>query len=414
MKKVFLLLTVLLCFAVCVCADLVQQPVSRVAPEDFCIMPWNVWAETEFLPEQYEDIFKDMYDCGFNVSGLTTMEYLGVAKKYGLKTQVLSDVEMKGDTPKDAEKWAAETKKHLGGNLDNVFQVHIMDEPFVKHIPRMRAYGQACKKILGVKPYINLNPNYAVKEVIGDSYEKYCDDLITGCGMDFISYDNYSVYNETGLAEDRFYSNLEEMSKVARKHNVHFMNVILGVGHFNYAIPTQESINVQGFSSIAYGAKGLSYFTICPPQRGDFRGSAYDRYGSRTPVWYYIRNMNFAIHNLWPYMKGLKHINVCHFGNVPKGSKGMESSINLKEFKASSPVGEANAVIGEFVSPEGVPYVMVVNKSLTHSLFMDKISFKNGKNITHIMDVSRKDPMRPLAGEDFWLAPGYGALLKAE
>ncbi|MBQ0105806.1 MAG: hypothetical protein KBT47_07205, partial [Armatimonadetes bacterium] len=323
MKK-FLLIFIFAVMAAAVYGDLPQEPMQRVSPEDFCIMPWNLWAETEFQPEDYDLICKEMSECGFNVTGMIQPQFAHYAEKYKLKTQLLFDrPPVENNFEENAKKWAENIKNTADKSiLENAFQIHVRDEPFIDDLEEMSAYRKACKHILGVRPYINFNPNKCPKEVIGDSYETYCDSFIKGAELDFISYDRYALYNDTGLDEDKFYCNLEEIRKVALKNNVRFMNVILSVQHFNYGRPDDVSIALQGFSSLAYGAKGLSYFTLIAPARGDFRNSPYDRYGHRTDLWYAIRNMNFAIHNLSPTYCRLKNINVFHVGNIPEMGRG--------------------------------------------------------------------------------------------
>ena len=49
---------------------------------------------------------------------------------------------------------------------------------------------------------------------------------------------------------------------------------------------------------MAYGGRGLSYYTYVVPIYADCGDAAYDKYGFKTPVWTYIAHMNYAIHNI--------------------------------------------------------------------------------------------------------------------
>ena len=61
----------LLCLSVCVFADLLTEPKVKCTPEEFCIMPWNAWHEFDWNEGQYDDIMREMSECGFNVCGIT-------------------------------------------------------------------------------------------------------------------------------------------------------------------------------------------------------------------------------------------------------------------------------------------------------------------------------------------------------
>lgn len=422
MKKLFLLLGLLLAgVSLFAAPDIIQEPKERMDPNVFSIMPWggNV---SEGDKVDYETYFQDIYDCGFNVGGFLDVSQIKTAKAHNIMASVyasgLMDESIK-DTKAQGIDWANKIKAKIPKeDLGNIYQIYVRDEPWLKDIEKVKNYSNAIKDIVGCRPYVNLMPDYAGKEIVGADYDEYCDRIIQGCGLDYVSYDNYSLFESIGLDEDRFYSNIEYISRAARKNKVIFVNIILSIAHFNYAEPNDYSIHVQGWSTLAYGGRGLSYFLLHDPKLGNYRGCAYDRYGSKTPLWYVIRNMNFAIHNLMPYYKDLEWINSFHIGNIPKEGRGKESAMIIKNLDLGFQIKldeEPNVLVGEFIGKkDNKEYAIIVNKSGKYSVKVNNIEFNKGKKVTHISDYSINNPERDFAGEDMWLAPGHGCLLRAD
>lgn len=422
--KIFFLSFMVLILSACVFAENVtQEPEVRCDPSVFSIMPWGSWV-SEGDRKDYDAFFAEIYECGFNLTGFMPADKVALAKKHGLKTSVEDSSDVNYETEelnKRYTDWAVKLKEKIGAeNLADVFQVYVRDEPWIKDAPVISAQSNAVINVIGCKPYVNLNPNYAPEGVFeGKDYDYYLDKFLTECRLDYISYDNYSFFAGRGLDEDRFYGNIESIRNAALKHKVDFVNIILSIAHFNYAEPNDYSIKLQGWSTLAYGGRGLSYFTFSNIGHGNYRYSAYYRNGSRTPLWYSIRDMNYSIHNIMPWYKDLECVNVFHVGNVPKGCKGIESAKVVKAVSCN--IGglaqtddQPNFLVGEFVGKDGNEYAIIVNKDPKLSINIDNFEFKNGKKLSQIRDVCISNKEAPFTGEARWLAPGQGVLLKGE
>lgn len=423
MKKLLIAILIMLLSSNAFCV--IQQPTSRCDANTFSIMPWG-GQMSEGPITDVDEYYRDVYDMGFNVTGFAGPDRLAAAKKYNLMTAVqykplsnttIGDIK---DPAKSSVEWATELKEKLGDNLSNVYQVYIIDEPALKDAKAVSAYANACKNIIGVRPYVNLYPNYS-SALVGVDYKEYLDKFLTDCPVDYVSYDNYSLFQEIGLDEDRFYSNIEAIRDAAKRHNVIFVNIILSVGHFNYSDPNDYSIAVQAWSTLAYGGKGLSYFTIRTPLNTAYRYSAYDRIGNRTSVYYDIQRTNFAIHNIMPYYKDLTCINTFHMGNVPEGCLDFKSSKNLKKLDViihKKPKGtdpKPNILVGEFKGADGKDYVIIVNKDQKWNCWIQDIEFNKGKKITLIKDWNYENKEVPFGDkENKWIVPGHGLLLRCD
>jgi hypothetical protein len=287
----------------------------------------------------------------------------------------------------------------------NVYSMYIKDEPNASLFPRLNLWAEAIRS-QGILPYINLFPDYASDEQLGSKgYEAHLDEFVNTCHPKYISYDNYSLYDDHTLNEDRFYGNLETVRKKSQQYGIPFWNVILGNTHFHYAEPSPATLAIQVYSTLAYGGKGVGYFTHYAPALGNYRLAAIDQEGYRTVTWELIRSINLQIHELAPIYCTLKNVNVFHTGNVPKNAQGIATARHLES------IGEGNLLVGEFVDPAGNPYLFVVNKDILKSVQL-KISFRKKGKIRLVSPYGNGKV--PFEGEQDWLAPGAGALLTVE
>jgi hypothetical protein len=382
---------------------------NRINARDFTILPWGgmplldcpgaFWGSTDDV----DSVMRDLWECGFNTTGFAPASYVPYAKKYGLSV-ILEDHRIGADIPK--EEAEAASREFLAPYKDDptVYGVCLRDEPNMKDFPNL---GKWVKAVLDADPdklpYINLFPNCVSVDQLGTpDYLEYVDKFVEICRPKFLSYDCYSLYEHRGLDINRFYSNLEIMRTKGIEHNLPFWHIILGNSHFYYLEPTQASIYVQGYSSLAYGVRGISYFTYYSPISGNYRLGGIDQFGNRTSTWEYVRMMNLQIHMLAPVYLTLKSINVFHHPDVPAVCRSIRHSMLLDE------VHGKDLLVGEFEGPGGTPYAMVVNKSLTESTTLG-ITFKKKGTVRLTCAYTGKD--MDFSGEHCWLAPGQGMLL---
>jgi hypothetical protein len=387
---------------------------DRVSAQDFTILPWggmpaigsggSFWSSAQSM----DDAVRDLWECGFNTTGFCGPDWIEPARKYKIAV-ILQNSKIGGDIPyRQAVK---EVRELIGEHVDDpaVLGVCLRDEPIVRDYPHLAKWAKAVLAVAPNQlPYINLLPNYdgIVPYLGAESYDDYLDKFVAVCNPKFLSYDNYSLFERRGLDADRFYSNLEAMRAAALRHKLPFWNIILGNAHFTYSEPTQASISVQVYSSLAYGVRGLSYFTYYSPIIGNYRLAAIDHFNNRTPTWNYVRYANLQMHKLMPHYLKLKSINVFHYPNIPAGCQGLQTSKVLAELKGN------DLLVGEFMGPRSTPYVMVVNKSLTDSTHFG-VKFKKTEDKAPVKSIcSYTGEELGFEGENCWLAPGQGMLLK--
>ncbi len=370
----------------------------RLDASEFTIMPWGPtpWDEQRDTPE----VFELLRECGFNHAGFVAEKHLDRAQSSGLKAMVYEPSMAFGDdTPADeitsrVKAVVARTKDHPA-----VQGYYLRDEPMPVSFPTLAVAREAIADLAPrALAYINLLPTYGSNPV----YMDYLTTYVETVKPNFLSYDHYALM-DNGTLRDGYFQNLEAMRDVSLKSNLPFWNIVLGNRHFTYAKPSLEGLRFQAYTTLAYGAKGLSYFTYFAPHIGNYELAAIDQFGNKTPTWDMLRNVNLQIHAIGQVYKGLKSVNVFHAPTPPRDCKGLETSRFVAEI-SGGPV-----CVGEFEGADAQPYILVVNTDL-HAAFPLSLKLKTPGTVEMISPYTGQ-PV-PWAGEQNWLSPGQGVLLK--
>ncbi len=375
-----------------------KAEVKPLAAEDFLLMPWG-WSPGN------AQVLKDIKDCGFNMAGFVAPEFVRLVEKAGLKcfvddpnvsTQVWSTEMTDAEIAKRVEAMVSKFKDN-----PTVYGYYLIDEPIAPLFPNLARWSDAVKKAdPKATPYINLLPIGAQGPGSKD-YEDYIEQYVKVIRPSYISYDHYTLYDD-GSVRPSLYMNLEVMRKMSLRYRIPFWNIVLANSHFHCADVTQGGLNLQVYATLAYGGRGISYFTYFAPLVGNYRNAAVDQFLNKTQTWDMMRQINLQIHQLAPTYLKLRSVNVFHNQDVPEGCKGMDSSKFLAE------VGGGNFLVGEFEGHDGTPFVMVVNKDI-HKSTGFHVKFKDAGAV--MMTSPYTGETKPFGGENGWLSPGSGVLL---
>ena len=351
-------------------------------------------------------VLKRMRECGVTVAGFVSPASLDACRDAGLKAIVddprTSNYDWTKVDPAAArskvESLVKEVRDHPA-----VYGYLLRDEPSAAMFPGLAAVADAVKEFHpGAWPYINLFPNYAEPGQLGTpDYESHIKAFVETCRPPVLSYDHYAMM-DGGRLREGYFANLETMRKAGLEHEIPFWNIVLTTAHFNYREATDADLRFQVYTSLAYGARGIAYFTYFSPAIGNFRMGPVDQFGNETPTWGKLRNVNLQVARLAPTLLKLRSDAVYHFGEVPKGGRGPDERSLIAD--VAGPM-----LVGEFTHEDGDRYVMIVNKSAVESRTclprlrtpsaMEKVSPYTGR-------------VEPYGGEGVWLAPGQGVLLR--
>jgi hypothetical protein len=381
--------------------DSPNAPTARVAPETFAIFPWDTLKSS---PEAYQDA----KECGFNLAGFAHAEDLDAIAAAGLQCFVSDPaIKIRGaeDASDDAIAAVAKDVVARTGKHPATFGYHLIDEPNRALVPLVARWAKAFQAAAPDRvAYTNFLPIHGAgtpgaREA---EYEKYLTDYLEAVKPRAFSFDQYGLMAD-GTLRSTYYQCLEVVRRASMKTGVPYWHVALANAHFNYAEPTPATFRFQVFASLAYGARGLGWFTYINRDRGNYRSAAINLAGRRTPTWDMLRDANLAAQRLAPVYTTLKSVNVFHHPTAPLGCRGLADSRFVADVRGTGPF-----VVGEFEDPQGRPALVVVNGDLARSTQMTVVPKEKCK-ILRVSALTGKT--RPWGAEDEWLAPGQGLLL---
>lgn len=264
-------------------------------------------------------------------------------------------------------------------------------------------------------PYVNLFPTYASKEQLGaETYEHHVDEFCRLVKPKMISYDHYALMAD-GTTRPDYFTNLAIIRKQAIKHRTPFTYILLSVPHGPYADPNGAQIRWQVSTALAYGAKGLMYFTYMTPDdpQWNYHDAIIDANGKPTEKYEIAKKVNGEVLKLGPTLMRLRSTAVYHTGQLPDDCKPLPEDGLIKAIKG----GEF--VVGQFLSDDNHKYAMIVNRSYEKGASA-KIVFSQKTAVYETSPVSGKEQAINLSSHDslcVWdvrFKPGEGKLIRIE
>ncbi|WP_219973470.1 hypothetical protein [Rubrobacter xylanophilus] len=225
----------------------------------------------------------------------------------------------------------------------------------------------------GLLPYINVWPSYASLHALGTgSYERYLELYLSVVRPPVLSFDHYPLLSGGGITGDYFY-NWAVIRRFSLRAGIPTWVFIQSVGFEGRAVglaprrtPDGPELLWQVNVALAYGAKGIQYFTYWTPENTPtspvrFGSALVSRDGRRTPLYGHARDVNSYLKSVGRVLLPLVSESVVHAGErrLPRGASGFRRDGWLHSV-AGSPV-----ILGRFRRPghRNVRYLLVVNRS---------------------------------------------------
>jgi len=241
----------------------------------------------------------------------------------------------------------------------------ITDEPGVEKFDRLAVVNQyLLKKDPKHLPYINLLPNYAGGEWKHPAYEATVARYIDVVKPALVSWDHYRQMFEGG-DENFYWHNLEAIRRLCSKANLPYNQIIVSLKHMGYRECSEADLRWQVYTSLAYGSRGIQYFTYWDVKELAWAGApAIMTLDGRRDVKYeYVKRINHRIAALGPTLVNLTLTGAYCSGPMPPGGQPLVADAPVKNMEGGP------MLVGCFQDAKGLPYVMVVNRS-----FRDRIT----------------------------------------
>lgn len=361
-------------------------PAAEWEPKQFPISFWCGPPDSFITVERY----KEVSQAGFNYlmppcEGRATVErnykILDTARETGLKA-FISDERMPlsitgvADAKSRLDAIVRDYAKHTA--LAGYF---LTDEPGEAAFPGLGEVVAYLREIDPKHPaYINLFPNYASAEQLGvPTYTRYLSDFRTVVQPFVISYDHYHFLK--GSDRPTFFSNLSAVRTASRAADVPFWQIVLSIPHGPYRSLTEAEKRWEAFQTLAYGGKGVLYFTYWQPadKSFDWGPPIILKDGTRTPQYEEVKRINHEVQAVGKYLLTATPGAVTLVGEAP-GDDGKTQQI---ESRAGVPVrvsGPAPLTIGTFLRDTHI-YVLVANRDYKKPVSADSVFTSSGKSI---------------------------------
>jgi len=292
-------------------------PPDEWAPKEFPISFWCGPPEGFITVERYREVAS----AGFNYlmppcEGRATPErnrkILDTARAAGLKA-FLADERMPlaitgaPDARERLDAIVADYAKHPA--FAGYF---LTDEPSAGAFPGL---GEVVAYLRQKDPkhpaYINLFPNYASEQQLGTpTYDLHVEQYIRTVRPFAVSYDHYHFLKD----RDRpgFFANLDSVRRLSIEHGLPFWQIVLSVPHLAYRPLTEAEKRWEAMQTLAYGGKGLMYFTYWTPpgSPGEWGPALIARDGARTPQYEEVRRINADVRAIGRYLLNARSLSV--------------------------------------------------------------------------------------------------------
>lgn len=203
---------------------------------------------------------------------------------------------------------------------------------------------------------------YAINQDIEPfSYEDHVNRWVR-TDPDVVLFDYYPYYYN-GTVSGEFYNNLEIVRRQALAGELDFWTFVQSVGIGTWLRPpTQNDMRHNIYTNLAYGSKGLIYFTYWHPVYDGFVDSIINPSGNQNPSYGWARDLNAEVLNLGDTLNRLESVAVYHTGAVPPHTEQLPSSYFWQPDDLDD-----SWIISAFKDENGRDYMMVVNRDVGQS-----------------------------------------------
>ena len=241
-------------------------------------------------------------------------------------------------------------------------------------------------------PFGNLLPYFMeIDNPRKEEYVQILNKILKETKVPFIGYDQYSqCFDEYAHPEEgirSYFYGLDKYQEITKKNNTSFIISLLSVGHWNYHVPTEDDIRWQIYTSLAHGARGITWFYFLQDDHDySYRGAPYTNFGlKKTPMFDIIARQQYLFKVAYEeQFNKMELVDVYHINDPLYLGKKVEKDDNF-------------SLKTDRDFPVIVSYYQEINGNKKY------LSFVNGsQKFSNLLRITFKGEKK----EDLWLAPG--------
>jgi hypothetical protein len=323
----------------------------------------GAWTQKEFLvtfwfpPPATDAALARVAAEGFNMTWATTEADLDVAARHHLRAMLQSDL------IKPAVLDSPVQRQQLDALIDRVKHHPALEAYFLEDEPGAAAFPALGKLVAYLRErdpvhlaYINLFPTYASEQQLGVSadaaerarvgyplnfagvgtddrtvlrYREHLKRFVEVVKPSLLSYDHYHFLqpDKNGKPVDgqQYFLNLALIRMAALEANLPFVNTIQTGRHLDgWREPTASEMRWLIFTTLAYGGRGISYFTYWGPRGAFYVG------GEPSPLLKPVARLNNEMANLGPALLKLQSVAVYHTASLPYGTEAIPTNAPIQ------------------------------------------------------------------------------------
>jgi hypothetical protein len=166
--------------------------------------------------------------------------------------------------------------------------INLFDEPGPPKFATLAKYVAAMRQLApAALPYVNLLPSNDINYVRG---------FVQTVAPSIVSFDRYPLRLDGD--DPGWFGNLQIVRTVGLEAGIPYWVFIQSIKYAGHRMPTAAELSWQIAIALAYGYKGIQYFTYWTPDPA--RGEAFEPAlitveGERTPLWYAAKEINPAL-----------------------------------------------------------------------------------------------------------------------
>lgn len=274
-------------------------------------------------PPLTDAVAEQMSNGGWNLAWCAEKE-LDVARRHGLRAQLTDALLSPKSLADPAQREKLDSLVARVRSHPALYAYFLTDEP---NASQFAALGELVAYLKERDPahlaYINLFPTYATNDQLGNrgdtvtAYQEHLRQYVEIVKPALISYDHYQ-FTVKGDTEN-YFLNLSLIRRAALDAGLPFLNIVQAcTWTASMRVPTGDEMRYLVYTTLAYGAQGISYYVYSHP--GHTGGIALAD-GTPTPLYEALRSLNREFVRIASHLQGLDSIGVYHAGVRPPGTE---------------------------------------------------------------------------------------------